>query len=266
LELPEVRKWLLCLGIIVNAMKKLIVLFLWAALTSAVQLWAKGEVKLRYMRYSNCPPISGCYRSFYAEGLVEVQNIAPKKRVKIIYRDSLGTWKSARARYLMSIGEGDREIWSFSNLWPIPTQIAVSYTVAGKTYWDNNSGNNYHAEAYTFGALLGPDIHIENPHGELNSTDSIIAGTITVRNLVSHKKVTVVYTTDNWTTVERQPASYQASYSPEFESWQYTLPIPRDVNPSHIKMAFLYNLKGSEHWADNNGNYFHLSDGVIARF
>ncbi|MBW7473149.1 CBM21 domain-containing protein [Paenibacillus oenotherae] len=84
--------------------------------------------------------------SFY--GNVTVKDLAYTKTVKIVY--TTNNWVTTQEGYATYSGEangaGSVENWGFDfNVGSGVTQIkyAVSYTVNGQTYWDNNYGNNY---------------------------------------------------------------------------------------------------------------------------
>lgn len=78
-------------------------------------------------------------------GSILVKNIAFSKRVAIVY--STDGWASTRTLFAnyQSAFEGGYEVWSFR----YPAQVgarfefAVSYSVAGQTFWDNNDAHNY---------------------------------------------------------------------------------------------------------------------------
>ncbi|WP_433942962.1 hypothetical protein [Paenibacillus sp. SN-8-1] len=82
-------------------------------------------------------------------GDVFVKNLDYTKTVKIVYTtDNWNTTKEGYASYYQSVNADDSvQDWhfSFNNIDSSISQIkyAISYTVKGQTYWDNNYGNNY---------------------------------------------------------------------------------------------------------------------------
>ncbi|MBQ2799974.1 MAG: hypothetical protein IJF03_01135 [Lachnospiraceae bacterium] len=75
-----------------------------------------------------------------------VKNLAYNKTVKVRYtEDNWATYKEANLTYSYAIANANAECWattiSVSN--PSNFQYCISYTVNGKTYWDNNFGANY---------------------------------------------------------------------------------------------------------------------------
>lgn len=80
-------------------------------------------------------------------GAVLLKDLAYDKQVKVVY--SMDGWKTTwtgLARYDHP-GIVGQQWWNFS--FPVPAgtkevEFAVSYEVAGVTYWDNNQGANFH--------------------------------------------------------------------------------------------------------------------------
>lgn len=79
-------------------------------------------------------------------GQIAVKNLAYAKDIKVRYSfDNWATIKETSAKYGYTEKNGV-EIWSFQE--SIPTnaknvKFAISYTVNGKTYWDNNFKEDY---------------------------------------------------------------------------------------------------------------------------
>ena len=95
-------------------------------------------------------PRQSLYLDIYAFN-VAVKNIAYHKVVKVRYtEDNWATYKEAELKYYHSVVGTDSEIWranieikDIENL-----QYCISYTVNGRTYWDNNFGFNYDRSFY----------------------------------------------------------------------------------------------------------------------
>jgi hypothetical protein len=102
----------------------------------------------------------------FLEADIAVRNIAYAKRVRVVYtRDNWMTQGMADAEYCTGYSTGSHEneilrspnqhgveMWRLhTDRWPfdcIPfyengLEFAISYEVAGETYWDNNFGDNY---------------------------------------------------------------------------------------------------------------------------
>lgn len=79
-------------------------------------------------------------------GTIQLSNLAYEKDVKVLYTtDNWATSSYVNASYLLSYnGSNNSELWEFT----IPysenvIEFAISYTVNGITYWDNNFSSNY---------------------------------------------------------------------------------------------------------------------------
>lgn len=82
----------------------------------------------------------------YFSGSITLKNLAYVKDVKVRYTyDDWTTYKEVSAAYEYTQSNG-LETWGFRAEGPVDTKnfkFAVSYTVDGKTYWDNNFQSNY---------------------------------------------------------------------------------------------------------------------------
>lgn len=81
--------------------------------------------------------------------IVTVKNLAYAKQVKVVYStNNWATTQTVNATFNSSAPAHNTEGWLF-NLAVSPTatfvNYAISYTVNGVTYWDNNFGLNYHS-------------------------------------------------------------------------------------------------------------------------
>ncbi|NLP27558.1 MAG: hypothetical protein GX370_02065, partial [Clostridia bacterium] len=79
-------------------------------------------------------------------GQIVVKDLAYEKDIKVRYSyDNWTTFKETSAKYNFTERNGV-EIWSFEDNIPSDAEqvkFAISYTVNGKTYWDNNFNENY---------------------------------------------------------------------------------------------------------------------------
>jgi hypothetical protein len=227
---------------------------------------AAGEIKLQLASsiVSSKYGISQQSSTFEAN----VANLAYNKQVFAHYKQSDGTWVDLPLSYNRSVGSG-REIWSTSYSPPlnstIDLQFALKYVVNGQTYWDNNNGNN-HFVPKDSGAHLGAGINVYNlyyqPTVRLGLSDQYVYGAAALKNLAVLKDVTVVYSTDNWTTTKYASASYSPNHwagayssapnpnAAGFEVWPFSLNV--GTGASQVDYAIRYTVNGEVHW-DNNG-------------
>lgn len=84
---------------------------------------------------------------YYILGNIDLKNLGPAKTVVVRY--TTDNWQSStnlNAAYKVGPNANGTETWTFSiaNVATPPNlKFAVSYTVNGTTYWDNNFGPNY---------------------------------------------------------------------------------------------------------------------------
>ncbi|KAJ3071476.1 hypothetical protein HK102_006429 [Quaeritorhiza haematococci] len=84
-------------------------------------------------------------------GMVSLQNIAPVKKVTVVYADKDGQWKPeyqfpAQFQTMLPGSNNQNELWSFYSSGPFVKGVSafyVRYEVAGKTYYDSQESQNY---------------------------------------------------------------------------------------------------------------------------
>ncbi|NPC84340.1 endonuclease, partial [Pyxidicoccus fallax] len=144
-------------------------------------------------------------------GSVEVKNLAYEKQVAIAYTTGDGQWTEVAAGYVSGADNG-YESWFFSRDLPTGATVrfAVRYTVLGQTYWDNNAGTDYVlGGANAPESILGAaNVKLERAAYEYSRAGPHVIGYLVLKNLASVKDVKVVYTTDNWATVQEKAASF----------------------------------------------------------
>lgn len=186
-----------------------------------------------------------------------VKNLGTDKAVSLWAKDGLGAWVTIPATFDRSVNGGTEEIWvaAFGNqatyytntgslmVYDPCVQYAIKYTVGGVTYWDNNNGKDYTTEPvgsrfwalgiYTPGAYYGP--------GGISAY---------VKNLTLNKKVTLVYTTDNWATTKTLAGTFVRQVNADYDQWGFTgLSVPAGTT---LKYAIAYDPQGYSTIWDNN--------------
>ena len=229
---------------------------------------AQPTVRLMHAVASTwCPPKASCYGNnrAYARGYIEVADLAYHKQVVVHYNvRQTSQWKDVAAKYVGSSG-ANREIWSFETpkvSYPPRLsgdfQFAIRYTVAGKTYWDNNGGRNYMVgdgprPIWPRVALNGSNLALNWAETQGNN----LRGDIVLKDLAYHKQVKVVYSADNWQSVKTANAGYFNSFcgamecgsTKKLQSWGFNITPPSGAK--QIKFAISYTIKGDTFW-DNN--------------
>lgn len=74
----------------------------------------------------------------------QLKNLAYEKDVRVRYStDNWETYQEASGYYVSSFDNNSKEVWIIDVPTLEPFEYAISYTVNGTAYWDNNFGENY---------------------------------------------------------------------------------------------------------------------------
>jgi hypothetical protein len=233
------------------------------AAQSAVRLVSANMHSTRMLGSGGgCP----CLYSVSLSGVIELENLAYHKKVTVHYvarqAGAPDVWKEVDASYFAPSGS-NRELWIFETppvqagmVAAVDYRFAIRYEVGGKTYWDNNSRQDYctgvgnspdHCAPTALGSATA-----KLSWGEYEIKQSgahRFSGSILLSNVGYEKKVTVVYTTDHWRTVSSVAASYQSSLGGQ-EFWAFETLVP-DV--PQIEFAISYEAAGQTVWDNNLG-------------
>ena len=225
-----------------------------------------GAVRLDRTQPYSCP---GEGRG-YAYGFVEVENLAPEKRVTVVYTtDWLDEWREVEASYVGPT-HGNLEAWHFRTpveefLGSHPDQhcagfrFAIRYEASGQVFWDNDGGRDYRVR--TGGWPTESTFLLEGSAVALQyagRSQGRVGGVVSVQNLGFEKQVDVLYSTDGgieWTEV---PARFWEIEYPTgaYESWQFDFPVSQSA--PIVDVQFRYRVAGQEHVDDHFGEYYRL--------
>lgn len=222
-----------------------------------------GEVSLDHALAKKTPQRPGAYCPFCVSftGAVEVENIAYEKEITVHYAVNGGaSWVPAEAQFTKMLSD-EREIWHFyGNTGYLFNGVAeiefvIEYEVNGKTYWDNNNGENYFLTVEN--NISDQIIDEKNVFAQNHRIvyDSF-KGEVYLRNLAYDKEINIIYTYDNWeTTLVGFTNFKQTSFNPEYELWTFDIDVP--LGTEGIEFAVAYDVNGTTYWANNFGdNYF----------
>ncbi len=200
--------------------------------------------------------------SFNYEGSfkIVVQNLAFVKQVSIWARVS-SFWKDINASYVASL-PGGLELWSApaSNS---ESAFVAKYVVNGTTYWENNDGWDYlFPQAFDeFVVLAGRHYPV------VLGTASLGGGTlhvdVGVQNLAYAKVVGIVFTTNDWATVQVALGSYSSTMKSGLEVWHLTTPVGAAVE---VKFAIFYQVLGTEIWDNNFWRNYRVTPSITAKW
>lgn len=149
-------------------------------------------------------------------GSVLVKNLAYSKKVTLVYTtDRWATTRTLDLSYQSSF-QGGYDRWTFFQMarqGETLFEFAVSYEVAGKTYWDNNDGHNY---------SVGGTVNNVPPLCAITfasaSANGELAVQVKMRDLAFPKSVKVSFDLDNQ---QEQVAfaRFEKKVSPGIEVW-----------------------------------------------
>lgn len=196
--------------------------------------------------------------------LVKVKNLGFSKTVSVHHKMADGSWKDYAGFFKSSIDD-QTELWEVvintSNVSSMADQFAIKYEVNGQIYWDNNNNNNYYLAADD-GVMLAGDINILQYYASAythysDQTKGSFYGSVYLKNLAFNKTVTVIYTTDNWATIQTKTLTYQSGPNKNnIEQWGFSIELALDANVTEIEYAYSYEVNGVTYWDNNFGaNY-----------
>lgn len=229
---------------------------------------AENEVRMQKAFSAVSSYRGSVWQESYAE--IVVKNLAYKKNVLVHIEDCRGEWKDIPGYFYRAINH-EYEVWRVDRLhrfFPIQQtgqeicdlNFAIKYEVDGKTYWDNNRGYDYQLKADE-GIYLTDHVTLDKAYlSQWNNQDnSSFSGGVFLANYGYQKEITIVYTVDNWSTINRVNADYSSRYyygysstlSPNdagFEYWRFYTVIPKTTS---IEYYIEYKVNG-EIFYDNN--------------
>ncbi len=221
-----------------------------------------------------CPSPTGIGHA-YAQGYVGVDNLAYEKQVFVrsSYKISKGLWTEWHDSPATYCGPGDDnyERWHFgtenvelySPRGTVEYQLAAFCVVAGKTWWDNNNGNNYRIgvgeNTQLSRVLLGHDqVILNNAATALENGKVTFGGSVIVRAHPGSPRVTVKYTCDAWVTVCEMSALYAFTiHGSNMEHWAFKAVL--DCTGNEIKFAIAYATEEGTFWDNRFGDNYSVA-------
>lgn len=224
-----------------------------------------NENKVTLMKAWTADASSPVGASFVRRFTVKVKNIAFQKSVSIYHEKLDGSWVDIPLLYEQSISNNE-EIWYGEvdeNIRVYADEFVVKYVVDGETYWDNNNDQNYSMEDLS-GTYLQNGLYVSVDKYYTRLLNNYFAINVDIKKDYGFVgDVELVYTTDDWSTTNRAPLSYQryfrvgyAQYllSPnvfDVEKWATSVGVPEGTES--IQFAVVYTVNGVEHWDNNHG-------------
>ncbi len=185
--------------------------------------------------------------SYSYEGKFQIvgENFSFDKQISIWAQIGAG-WTDVPAIHVGPLPE-NRELW-VAPATNAENEFVAKYEVNGTTYWDNNSGTNYRfPQAFDeFSALAGNDYKVVLGNAFLAGSALVVD--VGVQNLAFDKVVGIVFTTNNWASVQTALGHYTWTMKSGLEVWHVTAPVG---GASEVTLAVFYQVLGSEYWANN---------------
>lgn len=206
-----------------------------------------------------CCYVDGKYENaYYSTGNIYVKNLGTNKNVSVHYTYNGIDWFDQPATYYKTLSDGS-EVWKFQTPYKsflgarwakCSCRFAIKYEVNGKTYWDNNNGNDYFLERGKNSSFISTVLS-----KSIVAFDGIWDGgankhnvSIALQNLGVDKTVKVHYTKDNWKTSHQVDASYSNTTNNGLEFWGCTI---NEDSSSNFEFCISYTVNGITYW-DNN--------------
>lgn len=241
-------------------MKKILSLFV-IAIALFSNITNAQEVKLLQATST----IDFSFATFF-KGDILVENLAYEKQISMVTRINDGEWQEFNADYIETLANG-LEKWSFKemiNQADAEFQFAVKYEVNGQTFWDNNNNADYYLSKVNGGRvernfILNPEFAVKNLktdnwRQQQDGTYSIF-GELYLQNSGDEKQVDIIYSVDNWKTIETATADFSRKNNDNSaELWTYY--IKTEVENAHVEFAIRYRVNGNEYWDNNFGRNY----------
>ena len=198
------------------------------------------------------------------------------KQIDILWCGEDGAWQSLPARFLCNRGE-NQELWlaeiklqqTAKKSWPGNIRFSLRYRVNGEEFWDNNYGRNYLSQADS-GLQLPEGIKVLAIHSlaRLSDAQKSFPVSVAVNAALKAKKVTVVWTKDNWRHSNRTPCFLKKDYWRKSAGSKAANPNQYDVEMwsgrlnfgNAFKIEYCLKCEGEQEtvW-DNNGGLNYLA-------
>lgn len=144
---------------------------------------------------------------------IQVENLAFAKQVDIVWAGEDDVWQILPAAY-HSTSERNQEYWNATTTLvpaadeslPGNIQFAVRYRVSGEEYWDNNDSLNYHSQPHSMVQAAAPLPWLNIGFNKnLNDQQELIPVKFVINQPLHVKKVSVHYTTNDWSLANITP-------------------------------------------------------------
>uniref|UniRef100_A0A8D8WV43 Protein phosphatase 1 regulatory subunit n=1 Tax=Cacopsylla melanoneura TaxID=428564 RepID=A0A8D8WV43_9HEMI len=99
----------------------------------------------------------------------------------------------------------------------------------------------------------------------VKESESLVTGTVKVRNLSFHKQVIIRYSVNNWVSYSDVRCTYVPSATPSsitivYDTFAFQISIPKNV--IQVEFCFAYRTEEGEFWDNNNGKNYIIKKGI----
>lgn len=222
----------------------------------------------------------GGFTTSFVPVSVKVKNIALSKSVTVHYTTDNNSWKDFPLSF--SLHFQDYDIFN-GEVNEQLSQFVIRYFVNGETFFDNNSGKNYHISSTS--AVIGKNVILNLATAKIGHQSgggfvfitSWLEGEILVQNLSFAKEVGVRMSVDGGITWNDINGIYAGAMTSDgkiiglaAEVWKFKSPeLNYDHSSAEFRFAVFYrNLdNGDVFWDNNFGQDYKISkaDGSILR-
>ena len=221
---------------------------------------------------------------YYYENLYDNYDYKPWRKIEL---KKLNTWCDCGVIWTVNESSDYFSKWDcgrptcfkffpgFNKTYGGEIRFAIEYREGDDTYWDNNNGWNYNivgtcCEGFYY--MKHDEIyHVGNPspyHKERYSVNHPRSNVflhmqkrnqIFLRNIAAEKKVTVVYTEDNWENISSVEASFKHMLLGDtWEVWTFNLPVRSSTTVFYIT----YEANGEIYYDNNFGSNYKFSNSL----
>jgi Carbohydrate/starch-binding module (family 21) len=202
----------------------------------------------------------------------KVKNLAFEKQVAALYTPDGTAWKDVPLTHAAHCG--DYDVFS-KEVNEQVLQFVIRYAVAGTTFFDNNSGQNYRFTSNL--AVVGGNVVLHKATARRGTqagggfvvTTSWVEGEILVNNLAFAKDVGIRLSADGGLTWHDTHAVFAGANAvngifvgPGAEAWKFKSPeLNLDPSAAEFRFAVFYGLQasGQVFWDNNFGQDYRLS-------
>jgi hypothetical protein len=197
---------------------------------------------------------------------VKVQNIGYEKRV-VLHGFDGAQWRDYVLPWIAWYGDYDVFASPNARDTPLVSRFALSYTVNGRAYWDNNFAADYRPTI--LGSVVGGSIALRSASLAQTGAGGQVSGELYVANLSYQKLVGVRISTDGGVVWSDVKATYsgiatEATYTTTgfvAERWAFHTPVFPTSWPAIVKIAAYYHdlQSGAVLWDNNFGRNYTLT-------